>query len=149
MTVARSGRVRGHGESLGEPNAVPHCSHRRCHGKWALLLPSLPYDQKIAIYSSISMAAFTPADSSCSTRNWSTHSLLNTVTENNWTIHVLPVRHDFLKVSQATRVVNVLHTRKENIWTNIYPGGKLLHTNPSLYDSSCLLKKSYWKPRVQ
>lgn len=110
---------------------------------------SLPYDQQIAIYSSISLAPFTPAHSSGSARNLSTCSLLNTVTETNWSIHVLPVRRDFLKVSLATLAANVLHTRKENIWTNTYLGGKLLHTNPSLHASSCLLKKSYWKHRVQ
>lgn len=149
MAVPRSHGVRGQGESPGEPSSIPCCSHHGWHGKWALSLPSRPCDQKIAIYSSISLAPFHLADSSGSARNLSTYSLLNTVTETNWTIHVLAVRHDFLKVSQATLAPNVLHTRKENVWTNIYPGGKLLHTNPSLHASSCLLKKSYWKHRVQ
>lgn len=78
-----------------------------------------------------------------SARNLST--LLNIVTETKWTIHALPVRCDFLQVSAA----NVLHTRKENIWTIIQQGDKLLHTNPSQHSSSCLLKRSYSKHRVQ
>lgn len=62
-----------------------------------------------------------------------------------WTIHALPVRHDFLQVSGR----NVLHIRKENVWTDIQQGDKLLHTNPSQHSFSCLLKKSYSKHCVQ